>query len=225
MAGAGKLSGGGSSRSALSALPGLCRFLRPSATSAESSYGVSWLVAIADAVGASPAAARTGQERPPSPISAARPAMSANPELPDLARHMPASIARRVAFADRTAGRIPACRALRLGQDHANRCTLGLPELDSVKFALADTEHHRAGRRITPIAPPALMLTFQTVRIDDRLDLRDNLASAAGPSNFDRDLVDEFLCDQALPIGRRRATPRPPAPCELIVLQSANYEA
>jgi ABC-type branched-subunit amino acid transport system ATPase component len=76
------------------------------------------------------------------------------------------------------------------GKSTAIDCISGFQKLDSGKVALAG--HDITGRPAHMIARAGLMRTFQTVRVYERLSLRDNLAIAS--QQFDSATwIDEFL--------------------------------
>jgi len=76
------------------------------------------------------------------------------------------------------------------GKSTAIDCLSGFQKLDGGKVVLADTDI--TGKPAHLIARAGLMRTFQTVRIYERLSLRDNLAIAAQQFD-DATWVDEFL--------------------------------
>src|SRR4051812_712922 len=76
------------------------------------------------------------------------------------------------------------------GKSTAIDCISGFQKLDAGKVTLAGTEI--TGRPSHLIARAGLMRTFQTVRIYERLTLRDNLAIAAQQFD-DATWIDEFL--------------------------------
>ena len=107
------------------------------------------------------------------------------------------------------------------GKSTAIDCVSGFQKLDSGKVVLADTDI--TGRPAHHIARAGLMRTFQTVRIYDRLDLRDNLAIAA--QQFDpATWVDEFLRTRRYREAIDAAETRARTLVELIGLQRY-YEA
>ncbi len=173
---------------ALSALPEALRF---SADFRMIIYGVILVVAdVRDAVGRRRLAARA-PARPSSPIPARGAAMSAVLTVTDLRKSYAGVHALDgVSFAVEAGSITGLIGPNGSGKSTAIDCISGFQKLDSGKVVLAGADI--TGRPAHHIARAGLMRTFQTVRIYDRLSLRDNLAIAA--QQFDpATWVDEFL--------------------------------
>ena len=97
------------------------------------------------------------------------------------------------------------------GKSTAIDCISGFQKLDGGEVVLAGADI--TGRPAHHIARAGLMRTFQTVRIYERLSLRDNLAIAT--QQFDpATWVDEFLRTRRYRERRRRR--REAAPAQLV---------